>query len=56
MPIERFQKTLHLNDAQHTALDALKDATAKGADILKADCPETKMLTPPGRVGEIQQR
>jgi hypothetical protein len=35
VPIKSIQQALHLNEAQNTALDALKDATAKGAEILK---------------------
>lgn len=47
---------LHLTAAQHSALDALTDATLKVADLLKANCPAEETLTPPGRVAAMERR
>jgi hypothetical protein len=55
-PIERIAQTVEPNDAQRTALDALKDATAKALDVLKAACPTALPSTPTGRIEAMRQR
>ena len=55
-PIERIAQTVEPNDAQRAALDALKDATAKALDILKAACPTALPSTPTGRIQAMRQR
>jgi hypothetical protein len=56
VPTERIEQALHPTDDQRTALQALKDATAKAADFLKANCSAEGALTPPGRVAAMEQR
>jgi hypothetical protein len=55
-PTGRIEQVLHLTAAQHSALDALTDATLKVADLLKANCPAEETLTPPGRVAAMERR
>jgi ABC-type transporter MlaC component len=55
-PIERIAQTVEPNDAQRAALEALKDATAKALDILKAACPTALPSTPTGRIEAMRQR
>ena len=55
-PIERIAQTVEPNDAQRAALGALKDATAKALDILKAACPTALPSTPTGRIQAMRQR
>jgi hypothetical protein len=56
VPTEQIRTALRPSDAQRTALDALDQASAKAADILKVDCPTDEALTPPGRLAAMQQR
>ncbi len=56
MPIDRIRGSLELNDAQTTALQQLDQASAKAADILKANCSNAQPLTPPGRLAAMEQR
>jgi hypothetical protein len=55
-PEAEIEARLHLNEAQRTSLAALKDATAKAADMLKASCPTTEPITPPARLEAITNR
>jgi hypothetical protein len=55
-PQAEIEAKLHLNDEQRTGLVALKDATAKAADMLKASCPTTEPITPPARLEAIANR
>ena len=55
-PIERIAQTIQPDDTQRTALDELKDATAKALDILKASCPTELPSTPTGRIAAMQVR
>jgi histone H3/H4 len=55
-PIERIAQTVEPDDAQRTALDELKDATAQALDILKASCPTALPSTPTGRLEAMRQR
>jgi hypothetical protein len=55
-PIERIAQTIEPNDAQRAALDALRGATAKALDVLKAACPTDLPSTPTGRIEAMHQR
>jgi hypothetical protein len=55
-PETQIEARLHLNEAQRASLAALKDATAKAADMLKASCPTTEPITPPARLEAIANR
>jgi hypothetical protein len=56
LPTTRIEQALHPTDAQRAALEELKDASLKAADILKANCPKDQTLTAPGRVEAMEQR
>jgi hypothetical protein len=56
LPISRVERSLHLTAAQQSALDELKDASAKAAEILAQNCPADQPLTPPGRLAAMEQR
>jgi hypothetical protein len=55
-PTAHIERVLRLDDGQLTALGALKDASLKAADFLKANCPANETLTPPGRAAAMEQR
>jgi hypothetical protein len=55
-PQAEIEAKLHLNDEQRASLVALKDASAKAADMLKASCPTTEPITPPARLEAIANR
>jgi chromosome segregation ATPase len=55
-PQAEIEARLHLNDTQRASLTALKDASAKAADMLKASCPTTEPITPPARLEAIANR
>src|SRR5262249_34849534 len=57
LPMGRISQSLRLNESQQAALRDVSDASAKARDILNAACPNgQEMLTPPGRVGAMEQR
>jgi LTXXQ motif family protein len=59
LPIGRIEQSLRLNQSQGAALREVSDASAKAGDILNAACPNgdgQEMLTPPGRIGAMEQR
>jgi hypothetical protein len=56
LPILRIQRTLKLTPDQDSALQALDDATAKSAEILKGQCQATETLTPTGRLAAMEDR
>lgn len=56
LPIDLIRNSLHLNDAQNAALQQLTDASTKAADILNGNCSTDQALTPPGRLGAMEQR
>jgi len=59
LPVDRIQQSLRLSNAQDENLRAVSDASAKAADILNSACPSgqaQQMLTPPGRIGAMEQR
>jgi hypothetical protein len=55
-PQAQIEKAVHPTDAQQALLAKLKDASAKAADMLKADCPSTTPATPPARLAAVAKR
>ena len=55
-PIERISQVVQPTDAQRPALDALRTASAKAVDILKAGCPNDLPSTPTGRLAAMESR
>ena len=53
---KQIERMLRLDEGQLNALGALKDASLKAADFLKANCPAAETLTPPGRAAAMEQR
>ena len=56
LPIDRIERTLHLNPDQENGLKALDDATAKAAEMLKDQCQSAETLTPTGRLAAMADR
>jgi hypothetical protein len=56
LPIEQIDAVVKPTDEQAKALDSLEDATQKAVSILQAACPDEIPLTPPGRLGAMEQR
>jgi hypothetical protein len=56
LPITMVEQVLRLSDEQQTNLDALKQASVKAGDILKANCPNEPTLTPTARLAHMRQR
>ena len=56
LPVDRIERTLRLSDDQDAGLKVLKDASAKAADILKANCQPDQNLTPTGRLAAMEDR
>src|SRR5262249_56052377 len=56
LPIDRIAQAVQPTPAQRGALDELKDASARAAEGLKANCPTSQSLTPTGRVEAMQKR
>jgi hypothetical protein len=56
LPVLRIQRTLKLKADQEDALQALDDATAKSAEILKGQCQPAETLTPTGRLAAMEDR
>ncbi|MGE3160110.1 MAG: Spy/CpxP family protein refolding chaperone [Xanthobacteraceae bacterium] len=55
-PIEQIALAVEPTDAQRTALDELRAATAKAVDVLKTACPNDLPSTPTGRIAAMQKR
>jgi len=55
-PQAQIEKAVHPTDAQQALLAKLKDASAKAAGMLKADCPSTTPATPPARLAAVAKR
>jgi LTXXQ motif family protein len=55
-PTAEIDARLHPTDAQRTSLTALRDASAKAADMLKASCQPDAVLTPPARLAAAGKR
>ena len=56
LPIALITETVHPSPAQQSALDALNAASMAAAELLKANCTENRMLTPPSRLAAMAQR
>jgi len=56
LPIDRIQRTLHLNADQDAALKDLDQTTAKAADMMQANCQPAQTLTPTGRLAAMESR
>jgi len=56
LPIDRIAQAVRPTPEQQASLDALKDASLKAAESLKANCPSYQSLTPTGRVEAMEQR
>jgi LTXXQ motif family protein len=56
LPIDRIAQAVRPTPEQQASLDALKDASLKAAESLKADCPSYQALTPTGRVEAMERR
>jgi hypothetical protein len=54
--IDRIAQAVQPTEAQRGALDELKTASAKAADLVQADCPTYQALTPTGRVEAMEKR
>ncbi len=55
-PTERIDQVVRPDAAQRGKLEALRAASAKAADAIKAACPSTLPLTPPDRLAAEGQR
>jgi len=55
-PAAEIEQRLHPTEAQRASLDNLRDASAKAADMLKADCAADTVLTPPTRLAAVFKR
>jgi LTXXQ motif family protein len=55
-PADEIETRLHPTDAQRGALAALRDASAKAADLLKTACKDADAATPPARLAAIASR
>jgi hypothetical protein len=56
LPTARIERSLKLSSEQETALQELKDASARAADALKAKCQADQTLTPTGRLAAMEER
>jgi LTXXQ motif family protein len=56
LPFDRIAQATRPTPAQRSALDELKDVSAKAAGGLKANCPIYAALTPTGRIEAIEKR
>jgi hypothetical protein len=56
LPIEKIERTLHLNSDQQMGLRSLDEATLDSAKMLQAKCQPDQSLTPPGRLAAMQDR
>jgi hypothetical protein len=56
LPIDRIVRTVRPDETQRVALKELQDATSQAVDLLHADCPTYRPLTPIGRIEAMEQR
>jgi hypothetical protein len=54
--LERIERATRPTAEQKPAFDALKDASTKAAEIIKAACPTETSVTPPGRLAAAEKR
>jgi hypothetical protein len=55
-PTAEIEARLHPNDTQRASLEALQNAGATAADMLKASCPAEDAMTPPARLAAAGKR
>jgi hypothetical protein len=55
-PIQQIAETVKPDQTQQSALNDLKDATAKVVNVLQSACPDELPSTPTGRLEAIRQR
>src|SRR5262245_17099494 len=56
LPLDRIAKVTQPTPPQRSALDELKDVSAKAAEGLKANCPIYAAVTPTGRIEAMEKR
>ena len=56
LPIDHIARAVYPTGDQIAALDELKTASAKAADVLKASCPTEVPLTPVARLDALEKR
>ena len=56
VPLDRIAQAVRPTGAQQGALDELRQASARAADVLKENCPTVEALTPTGRVEAMEKR
>jgi LTXXQ motif family protein len=56
LPIDRIERTLHLNADQDAALKELDQTTTMAADLMQANCQPAQTLTPTGRLAAMENR
>jgi DNA anti-recombination protein RmuC len=56
LPADQIQQTVQPTGEQSSALDALKDASNKAADMLNGTCPSQTPSTPAARLDAIAKR
>src|ERR1043166_3193887 len=54
--IDRIEREVRPDDRQRAPLDALRDATAKAAETLRAACPDQTPITPVARLDAMAKR
>jgi LTXXQ motif family protein len=55
-PIQQIAETVKPDQTQQSALNDLKDATAKAVNVLQSACPDELPSTPTGRLEAMRQR
>ena len=55
-PAAEIEQRLHPTEAQRAGLTALKEASARAAEMLKASCAPDTPLTPPARLAAVGNR
>ncbi len=55
-PIQQIAQTVQPDEAQQSALNELKDATAKAMNVLQSACPDQLPSTPTARLEAMRQR
>jgi LTXXQ motif family protein len=56
LPFDRIAQATQPTPAQRSALDELRDVSAKAAEGLKAQCPIYAAVTPTGRIEAMEKR
>ena len=56
LPSDRIARILQLDDGQRAALEQVKTASDKAAEILNQNCPQDQSVTPTGRLAAMEHR